>query len=104
MLRKTFAVVSAFLSVLALLSCAGTSSISADQAQELVNRAIDSMGGAQALASINTLVGRGAWKQWEPERSDAPSGRMRLGNEAPFELTQARTARGSRTDYVKNFA
>jgi len=108
MLRRVAVVASAAfisaISVLALLSCAGTSSVSSGKEQELVSRAIDSMGGAQALASINTLVGKGAWKQWEPEQSDVPSGPMRFGNEATFELTQDRTARASRTDYVKNFA
>ena len=104
MLSRAAAVASALVSVVALLSCAGTSSVSSGKEQELVNRAIDSMGGAQALASISTLVGRGAWKQWEPEQSEVPSGPMRFGNEATFELTQDRAARASRTDYVKSFA
>ena len=93
------------LCMLALLSCAGTSSVSSSgKEQELVNRAIDAMGGAQALSGIDTVVARGSWKQWEPEQSEAPSGPMRFGNEASFVVMQDRAMRSSRTDYVKNFS
>src|SRR4051794_30741832 len=104
MLRKTVAAIAAFLSVLALLSCAGTSSTVAGGQQALIDRAIDAMGGAQALSGINTVVAKGSWKQWEPEQSEEPSGAMRFGNEATFEVIQDRAARASRTDYVKKFA
>jgi len=105
MLRRVAAVAFAFVSVLALLSCAGTSSVgSSGKEQELVNRAVDAMGGAQALSGINTLIVKGTTKQWEPEQSDAPSGPMRFANEATFTTTQDRAIRASRTDYVKSFA
>jgi len=104
MLRSLAVVASALFSVLALLSCAGTSSVSSGQEQALVNRAVDAMGGAQALSGINTLIAKGTWKQWEPEQSDVPSGPMRFANEATFVTTQDRAIRTSRTDYVKSFA
>jgi len=101
MLRSIFA----SLSALALLSCAGTTSVNSEgKEQQLVNRAIDAMGGAQALSGVNTVMARGSWKQWEPEQSDEPGGPMRFGNEASFVVTQDRATRSSRTDYVKNFS
>jgi hypothetical protein len=101
MLRSLLAVLSAFVSVLTLLSCA---TAPGGSGQDRVNRAVDAMGGAQALSSINTLSAKGSWKQWEPEQSEVPSGAMRFSNEASFEILQDRASRTSRTDYVKNFA
>jgi glyoxylase-like metal-dependent hydrolase (beta-lactamase superfamily II) len=93
------------LSTLALLSCAGTSSVSSSgKEQQLVDRAVDAMGGAQALGAISNLTVKGSFKQWEPEQSDVPGGPMRFANETTFEVAQDRAAGASRTDFVKNFA
>ncbi|HKA41530.1 MAG TPA: hypothetical protein VKF40_06040, partial [Burkholderiales bacterium] len=72
--------------------------------QDLVNRAVDAMGGADALAQLRTVVVKGTWKQWEPEQSAVPDGEMRFANEATFESTGDFTARSVRVDWVKNFA
>src|SRR5882672_52047 len=100
MLRNALAASFAVFSLLSVLSCA----TGPGREQDLVNRGIDAMGGAEALSGINTLTAKGTWKQWEPEQSDVPSGAMRFANEASFEVTQDRASRASRTDYVKNFA
>ena len=88
------------LAVLALLSCA--TGPSGDQA--LVQRAVDAMGGADAIAGIKTIWVKATVKQWEPEQSDVPGGEMRFANEATVEIVQDRASRASRTDFVKNFA
>ena len=53
-------------SILGLASCATGPS----RPQDLVNRAVDAMGGADALASIKTISAKGTTKQWEPEQSE----------------------------------
>src|SRR5712691_9460935 len=88
------------LAFLALLSCA--TGPSGDQ--ELVKRAVDAMGGADAIAGIKTIWVKASVKQWEPEQSDVPGGEMRFANEATVEIVQDRASRASRTDLVKNFA
>ncbi|MGQ0655265.1 MAG: MBL fold metallo-hydrolase, partial [Betaproteobacteria bacterium] len=70
----------------------------------LVDRAVQEMGGAQALAGLRTVTAKGATRQWEPEQSDVPGGEMRFANQMSFEVAADRAARASRVDYVKNFA
>ena len=96
-MKRTFV---ALFSAVALLSCATGPS----REQGLVERAVQAMGGAEALAGLRTVTAKGATKQWEPEQSDAPGGEMRFANSATFEVNQDRAARASRTDWVKNFA
>jgi glyoxylase-like metal-dependent hydrolase (beta-lactamase superfamily II) len=83
-----------------LLSCASGPS----KEQQLVSRAVEAMGGAQALADVRTVTFKGTWKQWEPEQSDVPGGEMRFANEAQLEGIVDVQAGASRTDWVKNFA
>jgi glyoxylase-like metal-dependent hydrolase (beta-lactamase superfamily II) len=90
----------ALFSLFTLLSCASGPS----KEQQLVSRAVEAMGGAQALADIRTITFKGGWKQWEPEQSDVPGGEMRFANEAQFEGISDVQARATRTDWVKNFA
>jgi hypothetical protein len=99
MKRTSLAFVSLF-AVLSLLSCATGPS----GGQTLVKRSVDAMGGTDKLASIKTVSAKGTTKQWEPEQSDVPGGDMRFANEANYSVIQDRSARASRTDYVKNFA
>ena len=90
----------ALFAVLGLLSCATGPS----REQGLVDRAIQAMGGADALASIKTLSVKVGVKQWEPEQSDVPGGEMRFANEATYQVTQDRSARAVRYDWEKKFA
>ncbi len=90
----------AALSVLAVASCATGPS----REQNLVSRAVEACGGAQALAALNTVYVKGISRQWEPEQSEAPGGEMRFANETAFEFWSDRGARASRTDLVRNFA
>jgi glyoxylase-like metal-dependent hydrolase (beta-lactamase superfamily II) len=90
-----------FLLLSALLagSCATVPS-----SENLVNRAVDAMGGAEALARVKTLSVRGTMKQWEPEQSFAPGGEMRFANETTFEAAGDFSAGAMRIDWVKNFS
>jgi len=90
----------ALFSVFTLLSCASGPS----KEQQLVSRAVDAMGGAQALADIRTISFKATAKQWEPEQSDVPGGEMRFANEMQVEGIVDVQARAARTDWVKNFA
>ena len=87
-------------SILGLVSCASGPS----REQDLVNRAVDAMGGADALAGIKTISAKGTTKQWEPEQSDVPGGEMRFANESSFDAVLDRTRRAARYDYEKKFA
>jgi glyoxylase-like metal-dependent hydrolase (beta-lactamase superfamily II) len=96
-MKRAFVVV---FSMLGLLSCATGPS----REQGLVNRAVDAMGGADALASVKTISAKGTSKQWEPEQSDVPGGEMRFANESSFDAVLDRTRRAARYDYEKKFA
>src|SRR5687768_3819435 len=93
-------VVLTLLSACALLSCTTPPT----REQTLVSRAVDAMGGANALAGIKTIAFRGNSKFWEPEQSDVPGGEPRFGAESTFEGFIDGTTRGARIDWVKNFA
>jgi len=98
-MKRTLAALLSVLAVLALLSCATVS-----REQGLVNRAVDAMGGADALAAIKTISAKGTMKQWEPEQSDVPGGEPRFANQASFDFVSDRASRATRTDWVRNFA
>src|SRR5712664_3980169 len=87
-------------SILGLLSCATGPS----KPQDLVDRAVDAMGGADKLAGIKTVWAKGSTKQWEPEQSEVPGGEMRFANEASYQVWQDRSQRAARYDWEKNFA
>src|SRR5260370_4268409 len=96
---KRFAALFSVVALLALLSCAtGPSS------ESLIDRAIDAMGGADALAGIKTVAVKGTVKQWEREQSEVPGGEARFANQASFDFVSARASRAARTDWVRNFA
>jgi glyoxylase-like metal-dependent hydrolase (beta-lactamase superfamily II) len=90
--------VAALASAILLVSCATTPE------QNLVNRAVDAMGGTERLAGIKTIVFKGNAKYWEPEQSDAPGGEMRFANESTFEGFIDAASRSTRIDWVRNFA
>jgi glyoxylase-like metal-dependent hydrolase (beta-lactamase superfamily II) len=81
-----------------LLSCA-----TATREQGLVSRAVDAMGGAQALGTIKTVASSGTIRYWEPEQSDMPGGEPRFAAEAKVDMVADVAARASRVDYQKNF-
>jgi hypothetical protein len=85
---------------LVVASCASMQSSSRD----LVTRAVQAVGGADALGNVNTLTVKGTAKQWEPEQSMIPGGEMRYANEATFDLVADVGAGATRIDWVRNFA
>jgi glyoxylase-like metal-dependent hydrolase (beta-lactamase superfamily II) len=95
-----------------LTSCAGPpastrsggSSAPLSRDQELVERAITAMGGADALLSLRGLSVRGTVKHWEPEQSHVPGGEMRFAADATFEATLDFVNHVSRIDWEKKFA
>lgn len=84
----------------ALASCATVPS----EDPGLVRRAVEAVGGTQAIAGINTVYAKGVTRYWEPEQSEVPGGEMRYANETTFEVWQDRAARATRTDIVRDFA
>lgn len=83
---------------LLLGACATTSS----QHQDLVNRAVTAMGGADALAKISTLNIKGSARHWAPEQSMVAGGEMRLGGDSDFELSRDLARNSARVDWVRN--
>ena len=74
------------------------------RSQDLVNRALDAMGGADALAQVKTIAMKATVKHWEPEQSAVADGEMRFAAEATVELTGDFATHTMRIDWVKNFA
>jgi glyoxylase-like metal-dependent hydrolase (beta-lactamase superfamily II) len=72
--------------------------------QSLVSRAVDAMGGADALAGVKTITFTGSSRFWEPEQSDVPGGEPRFAAEASFEGFADAASRAWRIDWDKNFA
>jgi glyoxylase-like metal-dependent hydrolase (beta-lactamase superfamily II) len=90
----------AVFSAVVLLSCATPQT----REQALVSRAVEAMGGADALASIKTITFKGSSKFWEPEQSDIPGGEPRFAVDAPFEGIADTAGRAIRIDWDKNMA
>ena len=74
------------------------------QGRALVSRAVQAMGGADALAGVKTLSVKGTARQWEPEQSVVAGGEMRFANEATFTAVSDVASRSTRIDWVRNFA
>ncbi len=83
-------------------ACAGTGSVSREQ--ELINRAIAALGGAEAMRGMRSLSISGTSKYREPEQSQMPGGEARFAAEATFETLVDFAGHASRTDWVKNVA
>ena len=84
---------------LAVMSCA-----TVQPGPALVDRAVQGVGGADALSGIKTLSVKGTVRQWEPEQSMNPGGEMRFASESQFEAVTDVATGASRTDWVRNFA
>jgi glyoxylase-like metal-dependent hydrolase (beta-lactamase superfamily II) len=85
---------------LVLASCATMQ----PRSHALVSRAVQAMGGADALGRVTTLTERGTVRQWEPEQSMTAGGEMRFANEATFEAVTDVAREATRLDWVRKFA
>jgi hypothetical protein len=93
------------LCLLLLTAAIGSCATSPQRNVDLVNRALDAMGGADSYAKVKTIAVKGNWKQWEPDQSFAPGGEMRHhANDATFEAVADYGTRSIRVDWVKDFA
>jgi glyoxylase-like metal-dependent hydrolase (beta-lactamase superfamily II) len=72
--------------------------------QALVSRAVQALGGADALAAVKTVSLRGTVRQWEPEQSMTAGGEMRFACESAFETVTDGAAGATRTDWSRKFA
>ncbi len=71
--------------------------------QDLVNRAVAAMGGADAMNAVKTVSLKATVRQWEPEQSIQPGGEARLANDSNFEILTDTTTRTTRIDWVRNY-
>jgi glyoxylase-like metal-dependent hydrolase (beta-lactamase superfamily II) len=69
--------------------------------QDRISRALDAMGGPDALARVKAITVTGTMKQWEPEQNYVPGGEMRFANNLEFTLTGDFTRHAVRVDIVK---
>jgi len=99
-MKRFAAALFALAAVVGLQSCATGPS----KEQQLVSKAVQALGGAQAIADVRTISWKGNLKQWEPEQSDVPGGEMRFAHEAQLDGVVDVQARASRTNWVKNLA
>lgn len=67
-----------------------------------VNRALDAMGGADALAGIKTAVIKGRNRHWEPQQTFRPGEDTRPGGESSFVLTRDFANGAARVEWVRN--
>ena len=88
--------------VLALL--VGSCATKTPRAQDTVARAVQAMGGADALAGVKTMTVKATVRQWEPEQSAVAGGEMRFANEATLEAVTDVASGASRLDWVRKFA
>jgi glyoxylase-like metal-dependent hydrolase (beta-lactamase superfamily II) len=95
---KRAAFVIAFL--LTAVSCASTQ----QQSRSHVDRAVQALGGAEALGKIRTVATKGTVRLWEPEQSMVAGGEMRFAGESTFDALTDIAARTTRIDWVRNFA
>jgi glyoxylase-like metal-dependent hydrolase (beta-lactamase superfamily II) len=86
--------------LLTVVSCASTQ----QQSRSHVDRAVQALGGADALGSVKTAATKGTVRQWEPEQSMAAGGEMRLACDSTFEAVTDVGARSTRIDWIRNFA
>jgi glyoxylase-like metal-dependent hydrolase (beta-lactamase superfamily II) len=85
---------------LVLVSCATMQ----PRSQALVSRAVQAMGGADALAGVRTVALRGTVREWEPEQSTTAGGEMRFACESAFESVTDVGGGATRIDWARRFA
>src|SRR5258705_4147205 len=86
-----------------ILLAASCATLSPPQGQDLVNRAVKAVGGADALAGVKTLSVEGTVRQWEPEQSMAAGGEMRFACASTFVFASDVASGATRIDWVRNF-
>src|SRR5688572_9520274 len=74
------------------------------QSQDLVGRAVQAAGGAEALAGVKTYYERGTVRQWEPEQSMAAGGEMRFACESTYEAITDLGRGATAIDWSRKFA
>src|SRR5712691_9864987 len=92
------------IAVLLIASLVAVSGATASpRSDNLVGKAVEALGGENAIASVKTFVVKGTLRQWEPEQSVMPGGEMRLANDSTFEAVGDVGARAARVDWVRNY-
>src|SRR5215510_5263523 len=89
--------------LLAVMVVAASCATTLPQGQDLVNRAVQAVGGADALAAVKTLSVDGTVRQWEPEQSMAAGGEMRFACASTFTFVSDVATGATRVDWVRNF-
>ncbi len=70
---------------------------------DLVARAVQAPGAADALTSVKTISQKATVRFWEPEQSAVAGGEMRFANESKLEMVTDVSARATRLDWVRAF-
>jgi glyoxylase-like metal-dependent hydrolase (beta-lactamase superfamily II) len=86
-----------------LLIAASCATTSPPAGVDLVNRAVQAVGGADALAAVKTLSVEGTVRQWEPEQSMAAGGETRFACASTFAFATDVASGATRVDWVRNF-
>ncbi len=84
----------------AIAACTTTPQRGSDPA--LVERALDAMGGAAALAQMKSMRLTASMRQWEPEQSHVAGGEMKFAADSTFEVLADFSADTTRVDWVRN--
>lgn len=71
---------------------------------DALGRALNAMGGTNAIRALRSASIKGMVKHWEPEQSHTPGGEARFAAESSFDLTLDLVNQRARTDWVKKFA
>ena len=69
-----------------------------------VDRAVQALGGRDALAAVRSVQIRGTVKHWEPDQSVVPGGEKRFAGESGFTLTRDFTSGAVRIDWQRRSA
>jgi len=71
--------------------------------RDLVAKAVQAQGGADALAGVKTVGYKATVRQWEPEQSAKAGGEMRLALDGTAVTVMDVASETTRIDWVKNF-
>ena len=93
----------ALLLAVTLVAASCTTTSQQPQGKDLVNRAVQAVGGADALARVKTITVQGTVRQWEPEQSMDAGGEMRFACASTFTLASDVASGATRVDWVRNF-
>jgi glyoxylase-like metal-dependent hydrolase (beta-lactamase superfamily II) len=85
--------------IVALGFASAAASAASNKALDTVNRAIDALGGENALRQVKTVVINEHAQHWEPESSYAPSGEMAFAGDSAIVMTWDVANRAMRADW-----